>query len=594
MKKTVLGFATLLTVVALAACGSGGSTDSSGSNSADKGDSKKELTFPLATKNDKDSVKDGELEAAVATDSQFKGLFQWEFYQDAYDAAFMAPSHEALFANDASFKINDKGAATLDLDQDAKKATIKIKDNVKWSDGKAVTADDVIFPYEIIGNKDYTGIRYDDTFQNIVGMEEYHDGKADTISGIKKVDDSTVEIQYKKVEPSMLQAGGGVWAYAAPKHTLEGVAIKDMESSDQVRKHPVTFGPYYMSNIVSGESVEYLPNEYYWGGKPKLKKITMKSVPIASATEAVTSKLYDMVFQMPTDTYDTYKDVEGYTNLGRQQTSYTYLGFKLGTWDAAKNTVNYDKNSKMADKSLRQAMGYALDNNAVGERFYAGLRSNATSLIPPVFESYHDKDQKGYTQDMDKAKKLLDDAGYKDVDDDGLREDKDGKKLTINFASMAGGETAQPLADYYVQQWKKIGLNVKYTTGRLIEFNSFYDKLENDDPEIDVYQAAWNTGTDPNPNGLWGKNAAFNYTRFASDENTKLIDDIGSDKSFDADYQKEAYKKWQKYAFDEAFAIPTLFRNEVLPVNDRVKDWNWAYDEPNPWAKVSVTADSRS
>ena len=58
----------------------------------------------------------------------------------------------------------------------------------------------------------------------------------------------------------------------------------------------------------------------------------------------------------------------------------------------------------MADKSLRQAMGYALDNDAVGERFYAGLRSNATSLIPPVFQSYHDDELKGFTQDLDKAK----------------------------------------------------------------------------------------------------------------------------------------------------------------------------------------------
>lgn len=97
----------------------------------------------------------------------------------------MAPSHEPLFANDDDFRITDDGAATLDLDEDTKKATIKVKDNVKWSDGEDVTADDVIFPYEIIGNKDYTGIRYDDTFRNIVGMEEYHDGSADTISGIK-------------------------------------------------------------------------------------------------------------------------------------------------------------------------------------------------------------------------------------------------------------------------------------------------------------------------------------------------------------------------------------------------------------------------
>lgn len=591
MKKKVFGIATLMSAMFLAACGGGGGNDSSTSN--DSGANNDVTQFPIAMKNDNDPIEDGVLEAAVATDSQFKGLFQWEFYQDAFDRMFMEPSHEALFSNDDNFKITDDGAATLDLDIDRKVATITLKDNVKWSDGEDVTADDVIFPYEIIGHKDYTGIRYDDTFRNIVGMEEYHNGDADTISGITKVDDKTVEIEYKEVEPSMLQSGGGIWSYAAPKHTLEGVEVKDMESSDQVRKAPVTFGPYYMSNIIPGESVEYLPNEHYWNGTPQLKKITMKSVPTASATEALNSKLYDMIFQMPTDTYESYQDVEGYTNLGREQTSYTYIGFKLGKWNADTRSVEYDPNSKMADKSLRQAMGYALDNDAVGERFYAGLRRNATSLIPPVFQSFHDDEMEGFTQDIDKANKLLDDAGFEDVDGDGFREDKDGNELVINFASMSGGETAQPLADYYVQQWNEIGLKVEYTSGRLIEFNAFYDRLENDDPEIDVYQAAWSTGNDPNPVGLWGANAAFNYTRYESDKNTELINNINSSEAFDEDYQQDAYREWQQYAFEEAFAIPTLFRNEILPVNNRVKDWDWSYDAPNPWAKVTVTSENR-
>ncbi|MCZ1468246.1 oligopeptide ABC transporter substrate-binding protein, partial [Enterococcus faecium] len=99
MKKTIFGFAALMSAVVLAACGGGG-TDTSGNNSGGNGNNKEELTFPIATKNNDDAIEDGELEAAVATDSQFKGLFQWEFYQDSYDAAFMAPSHEPLFAND--------------------------------------------------------------------------------------------------------------------------------------------------------------------------------------------------------------------------------------------------------------------------------------------------------------------------------------------------------------------------------------------------------------------------------------------------------------------------------------------------------------
>ena len=67
-------------------------------------------------------------------------------------------------------------------------------------------------------------------------MEDYHDGKADTISGITKESDKVVKIQYKEVHPGMMQAGGGIWASALPKHAFEGIEVKDMESSDQVRK----------------------------------------------------------------------------------------------------------------------------------------------------------------------------------------------------------------------------------------------------------------------------------------------------------------------------------------------------------------------
>ncbi|MGH2285496.1 ABC transporter substrate-binding protein, partial [Enterococcus faecalis] len=77
----------------------------------------------------------------------------------------------------------------LKLDEDANTATIKLRDNLKWSHGKDVTADDVIFSYEVIRHKDYTGIRYDDNFTNIVRMEDYHAGKSPTICGIEKVND---------------------------------------------------------------------------------------------------------------------------------------------------------------------------------------------------------------------------------------------------------------------------------------------------------------------------------------------------------------------------------------------------------------------
>ncbi|MBO0466316.1 oligopeptide ABC transporter substrate-binding protein [Enterococcus plantarum] len=589
--KKLLGLITLTAVatVTLAACGGGKKSDSGNKNVETEDISK----FTMTVKNDKEAIKGGTLDVAVASDTQFKGLFSEVYYQDAYDNYYMRPSHEGLFSYDDDFVITDDGAAKLDLDVDNKKATITLKDNIKWSDGEAVTADDLIYPYEVIGNKEYTGIRYDDDFTNVVGMDEYHDGKADTISGIKKVDDQTIEVTYKEMNPGMLQLSGGVYMSAMPKHVFKDIPIKDQEKSDAVRKNPVTFGPYYMSKIVTGESVEYLPNEHYYKGKPKLDKIVFTNVPTASIVEAVKAKKYDMVYAMPTDNYPTYKDSEGYQMLGREELAYTYVGFKLGTYDKDKGEVVMNPDAKMADVKLRQAMGYAMDNDAIGQKFYNGLRTGATTLIPPIFKTLHDTDIKGYQYDLDKAKKILDDAGYKDTDGDGLRENPKGEKLTINFASMAGGETAQPLADYYLQQWKEIGLDVKLATGRLIDFQAFYDKIKNDDPEIDVFQAAWGVNSAPSPAGLYGRNAAFNYSRFASEENDKLLKAIDSKASFDDTKRKEAYDAWQEYMFEQAPVIPTLYRNEIMPINDRVKSFTWNYEDTRDYYDIELTAEKR-
>jgi peptide/nickel transport system substrate-binding protein len=376
-----------------------------------------------------------------------------------------------------------------------------------------------------------------------------------------------------------------------PAHIFKDMPVKGMESSDPVRKSPVTLGPYKMTKINQGESVEYTPNEFYYGEKPKLEKIVMRVAPTNSITEAMKAKKYDMVLSMPTDNYPSYKDIEGYEILGRPDLAYTYIGFKLGKWDEKAGKVAYNPEAKMANKELRQAMAYAVDNAAIGEKFYHGLRQPANSLVPPIFSEFSNKELEGYTkQDIEKANKLLDDAGYKKKDGEEFRRDPNGEKLEIKFASMAGGETAQPIAEYYVDCWKEIGLDVSLATGRLIEFNSFYDKLKNDDPEIDVYQAAWGLSSDPSQSGLYAPTASFNYTRFESDKNTELMNNIDSEKSFDTEYRAKAFKEWQEYASDEAFVFPTLFRDQVLPVSENVTGFTWAYDvQENPWATIGLT-----
>lgn len=593
-KRSVFGMITLATAlsITLVACGSKSSNSSSST-------ANKAVKFPVSYNNSAKAIKGGNVNVAVVNDSPFKGVFNEELYTENYDNQYMSPAAESLFAYNSKFKFNNTGAATLKQDNSAKTITVTVKPNVKWSDGQPVVARDLVYAYEIMANKATKSQRYTESLQNIEGLTEYHDGKADSISGLtmpKGDNGDTMVIHFKQMKPSFGTSGNGYFLEnAAPYHYLHDVAFDKLESSDKVRKQPLFFGPYKMSKIVAGQSIEYTPNQYYWKGKPTLDKITFENVSTASITSALKNHKYDVVYNMPADSYNDWKSIGGYDNLGRQSLAYNYIGFKLGKWDHSKSENIYNPKAKMANKSLRQAMGYAMNNDQVAAKFYNGTRSRATTLIPPVFGKDVHADIDGYNLNIKKANSLLDKAGYK-KGKDGYRTDPDGKKLTINFATMAGGSTAQPMAQNYIQQWKKIGLRVKLTTGRPIEFNSFYDKVQKDDKDVDVYAAAWSLSSDPSPMDLYSQKAPFNYSRFVSAKNTELLNDIDGQKALSASYRAKALKDWQKYANDEAFVIPTLYRQEIYPVNKRVKNASVDYASTANlnWAKMTVTSSSRA
>lgn len=580
----------------LAACGNGDTADTDDNGVDENGATEEEveddangetadegpapIEFETRVENEGEAIEGGTLSIGYVTDSPFTGIFSYELYTGNPDAIVMQYAMGTLVGTDENYQYDDSGAATVDVDQDTNLVTITLRDDVYWHDGEQVTAGDIAFTHEIIGHPDYTGVRYSSDMQSIVGMEAYKNGEADSIEGITVVDDLTLEIQYESVGVQMLQAGGGIWTYAAPRHYLEDIPVAELESAPEIRENPIGFGPFMVDNIVPGESVSYTRFDDYYLGTPNLERIELETVPSSTAVAAMENHQFDLFLSMPTDQYENFEDIPGYTVLGRQENAYTYIGFKLGEWQGAQEDDEGnvtepaqnvpDPDAKMADVNLRQAMAYAIDNDAVGARFYQGLRSRATSPIIPNFADYYNDDLEGYAYDPDRANELLDEAGYEDTNGDGFRETPDGEELVINFASMAGGDVAEPISEYYMQSWRNIGLNVQLLDGRLHEFNSFYDRVEADDPNIDIYQAAWGTGSDPTPDGLYGRYAPFNYTRWATEENDAFMEDMLSEQGFDVEWRAEVFREWQEYFMEELPIIPTLFRNEVFPVNNRV------------------------
>ena len=564
--------------------------DETGEESADSGSG-----FPEVISNEGEAVEDATLQIAMVAESAFPGIFSSEFYSINLDSQLMGPMSGSVLRSDENFQWTD-GAASMDFDKENNVVTLTLQEGVKWHDGEELTVDDIVFTHEIIGSPDYEGVRYGDDMANIEGMEAYHNGEADTISGLVQVSDYELEIHY--VEPlgvNVYQAGGPVWAYAAPRHYYGDVPVGEMEASPQLREAPIGFGPYKVTNIVQGESVEYEAFEDYFEGAPNISKVTIERIPASGVVEALKQGRFDLTLNMPTDLYESFEEgIPGYTTMGTPGQSYDYVGFKLGTWDGSTTTM--DEDSKMNNLNLRKAMAYALDIDRVGERFFSGLRYRADSHIIPNFGEYYKDDMEGYPWDPEEAKRLLDEAGYEDTDGDGFREDPEGNQLVINYAARANSDVAEPIALYFIDAWKEIGLNVELLEGRLHETNSFYDRVQADDPEIDVFEGGWGTGADPNPTGLYGENAAFNFSRYVSERNTELLAEMSSEEAFEKDYQLQVFYDWQDYFMNDALpAFPTFWRTELTLVNNRVSDYsleNGADPQTYGYHAISLLADA--
>ncbi|MGO4936583.1 oligopeptide ABC transporter substrate-binding protein [Fundicoccus sp. Sow4_H7] len=544
--------------------------------------------FETVVQNDEESIEGGTLRYALVGDP-FAGVLNSMLYTGSPDSTIIGFFQEGLYGYNSSFEIDNSGFADVEFNEEEKSVTYTIPQDAKWSDGEPITIDDVIFPYYVIGHPDYTGVRYGDSFKNVVGMEEYHNGDAEEISGLNRVDDYTLTVSFIEFTPSMLQASG-VPNYIEPEHVLGEIPVAELEDADAVRSTPVGNGPFRLVSIVPGEAVTFEANEYYYKGRPPIDEVVLEVVNATSIVAELKAGNYDIA-SLPADQYDTFADATNFQILGEVQNSYTYIGFKLGTWDADLGEVVMDDSLVLANKALRQAMGYAIDNDAVGAEFYSGLRMNANTPITPNFDAYHDPNVEGYYYDPERSAQLLADAGFVDNDGDGFVEDPNGEPFTLGFASMSGGETAEPLAQYYMESWKAVGINVELVDGQLMEFNSFYDRVEADDPAIHVYQGAWGTGGDPNPSGLYGRDSLFNYTRWATEENDELIARISSSEALDDDYRSQAYSDWQEYIVEEAPFIPTLYRYALVGVNNRVKGYDMAIGSDVSWADITLTAE---
>ncbi|MDR1736407.1 MAG: oligopeptide ABC transporter substrate-binding protein [Oscillospiraceae bacterium] len=572
-KKKILSLSLslLLAVTLLSSCAQTSGNDSGGDQDLSSGAQGALAGFPWGVENTAKSINGGVLKYAIDSDAPFQGLLLTEIYEDDLDAQVLSWFVEGFVSYDENFVADQDGAATYTFDKDAKTITLTMREGVKWHDGEPVTLDDMVFGYEILAHPDYQGTRFDDSVRNVIGVDEYHDGTADKISGLAlSEDEMTLTISFKEFTPTILI--GGFWTSGAPRHYLGDVAVKDLTTSEKVKTNPIGFGPFKVKTIVPGESVEFERFDDYWRGKPKLDGVQVRVINPDLIPQALEAGEIDIA-SFNTQVYPDYKNPTNYTYIAQLETSFNYTGFDLGTFDTETETNIADPNKKMANLNLRKAIGYAINQTEICQQQYNGLRMLATTAITPRHGGYQNTEIEGYVYDPERSKTLLDEANYKDTDGDGYREDPNGQQLTIYWAFMSGAG-AEVMTQYKIQQWKEVGLRVELYNGQLMEFNNFYNALQNDEEGIDMFDGAWQTGFDPDPNVLWGEFTVNNFPHAVTDELRAAMADCASEQSWDETFRTNAYKKWQEEFFNACTAIPTMWRAGLFAVNNRVKNYD--------------------
>ncbi|MCS1350660.1 peptide-binding protein [Mechercharimyces sp. CAU 1602] len=546
-KSFLLSLALMMVLsVFLAACGP---------NNADKGDDGAAAGDP---------VEGGKVTLAMF--SAPKGLFNPIFYEDQYDVYVLNYSFEPLFVRDEKLNLTPNLAKEWKFSDDAKELTITLEDGVKWHDGEAVTVDDMIFAWETIADKDYTGPRFSDV-ASIVGAEEKNKGKAETISGIEKIDDLNVKVTFKDPAANHLDK---LWGFPIPEHLYKDIPIKEMPNADVTMKKPIGNGPFKISEIKPNEYVVLDKNADYFKGKPYLDQIVWKVIAQDVALGALQNGEIDFLPQIAPKEFDTLSKDDSLTIKETQDFGYQYMGFNL-------------TKEKLQDKKLRQAMVYAIDRQGIVDGLLKGHGSLLNQHIPQASWAYNESLKDAYPYDPEKAKNILKEAGYVDKDGDGFVEDPKGNKLKLKLSYPTGNPVREQSAQPITENLRAVGLDVKLD--QPAEVAVYYDNVEQS--KYELFLAGWGLTPDPDPSGIWLSTDQWNFSRWDSKESDKLIKSAvtAKDAIQDQNKRKEYYAKWTELVSDESPYAFLYSQNTIEAWNKRVQgvtfDWRGAIQHPD-------------
>ncbi len=444
------------------------------------------------------------------------------------------------------------------ISEDYTTYTIKLKPGLKWSDGAPYTAEDLVFTYQMIQDKANNFLQGSSILDALVSAEV--------------VDETTFKLTFNGPKPFPEDmAGSPGLSTILPAHVFRPIyeAEGTIEFAPENQDPTVFSGPYVLKQWVRGESMTFEANPNYVGGAPKIGRIIIRFFPDTEAQyAALEAGQLDFVPNISEGDKQRVCSIEGVT------CATVFGGYIESLW----LNLRTDEHPRaghpaLKDVRVRQAIRYALDREAISRDLLAGTVSPTDSIY--ASSPFEDPNLGVTTPDPDKAKALLDEAGWVDSDGDGVR-DKDGVKLELRYSTTTAG-WRNNIQAVVQQQLAAVGIATileKYPASEF--FGAWANNGINAVGEYDIAQYANNTAlTNPanvtvyealdcdqipseaNPGGQ-------NFTGFCSPEMDALADVTLT--SLDADERLQA-----------AYGIQKIMKEQAPLINLFPRGDNYAY-----------------
>ena len=412
----------------------------------------------------------------------------------------------------------------------------KLKEGLKWSDGKPLTSADARFTYEQIMNPDNQIITR-------LGWEN--------VEKFETPDERTVRITFTRPYAPWRAL---MTDQILPKHVYEG---KDFNKD--LNNEVVGSGPFKLKEWKKGESLTWERNPNYWGKKPALDTVTFRFIPDTnSLTAALQSGEVGFITPPPDlGLIEKLEGIEGAKVDTKYGTEWEHIAFNV---------------EKVDNLKLRQAIAYGIDRKQIIDEVLPGQARELNSVVVPEQEEYYTPAWEGYQIDQDRARQLVEEAKA------------EGAQTTIEFSTTSGNKLRETLQQIVQKQLGDIGIDVKVNNSAPEVF--FGERTPAGDFEMGDW--AWAASPDPELATLFSANSippdGQNNYRYKNDEVTRLLEQ--SEETVDVAERADLVKQASEIMAEDLPLVPLYQRPNIYAYSESLKGPNNNPTEAGPFWNV--------